>query len=330
MSSRPRSEADKRLHVILAAAASASRRRQRPMHRKCRDGDDKGRNPPKVTLAPVKWLERPELPLSARERSLLKFAIPAQTAMNGKTAPPDRPSLPPVGTVTTSLWEMRTKSNGWARKRAEHTALVELAEKEERERNEERNNATIAAGKSAWVRLKKDGSRLHDFKLIGEALLAGRRVCMQQVNAARPRGVRYVVAYSHWLQTHDFDEIVKTTRQTSALIAENWTEVSAWLRTLPAERRTRLCHPQVVWREFQTRNRKPKAARDKDKTTWRNRQGISELQAKLAVDAVRRIMPCDDPAEIVSTAFRAAGFAWPRSLGPIHQTHPVVAEAPPA
>ena len=171
---------------------------------KCRD--HKGCNPPKVTLAPVKWLERPELPLSAREHSLLKFAIPAQTAMNGKTAPPDRPPLPPVGTVTTSLREMRTKSNGWARERAEHTALVELAEKEERERNEERNDATIAAGKSAWVRLKKNGSRLHDFKLIGEALLAGRRVCMQRVNAARPRGVRYVVAYSHWLQTHGFDD----------------------------------------------------------------------------------------------------------------------------
>jgi hypothetical protein len=314
MSSRPRSEADKRLHIILAAAAGASRRRRRPMHRKYRDGVDKGCNPPKVTLAPVKWLERPELPLSARERTLIKFAIPADTAMNGKTAPHVAQSPPMTGLDIHP--PLPPRSNGGAPERTEETALLALAEKEERERNEACERSAIAAGKSAWGRLKKDGSRLHDFRLIGEALLAGRRVCIRAVGANKPRGIRYVTTYARWLQQHGFSEIVKTTRTTSALIAENWSQVNAWLRTLPAERRIRLCHPQVVWREFKRCDREPKAIQNEGKTTWRDRQSMSEVQAKLAVDAVRQILPCDDPVEIVATAFRAAGFSWPRSLGP--------------
>jgi hypothetical protein len=164
-----------------------------------------------------------------------------------------------------------------------------LAAKEEADREQEHDTAVVSAGKSARQRLKRDTARLNDYRLVGEALLAGRRACMAEAGVSKPRGLRYVQANSRWLKEQGFDEIVKTTRQTSMLIAENWKPVTAWLKTLSAERRTRLTHPQVVWREYQRSKTKPKPT--KDGKNWRNRQSITDLQALQAIDAVTRILP---------------------------------------
>jgi hypothetical protein len=113
---------------------------------------------PVISLAPCHWLAKPELPWSNKERSLRRSAPPEFEMKNGKSVKHNahRPAPLPEDDIR-PLVSLKSAS-GWAHERAEHAALVELAEKEEHERNEERDNATIAAGKSAWVRLKKVAS----------------------------------------------------------------------------------------------------------------------------------------------------------------------------
>ena len=127
------------------------------------------------------------------------------------------------------------KPNGWAlEKRARECAeQVALAQREERERIEALEQSTITAGINAWGRLKRDTARLSDERLIGDALLAGRRRCMREVGADKPRGIKYVKANAAWLKETGFHEIQKSRRQTCMLIAENWVEFHAWKKTLP-------------------------------------------------------------------------------------------------
>lgn len=279
----------------------------RPLSRKCRDGDrNKSYFPPKVTIAHVQWLQRPLVPTSPCERSLVKSAPAPTTPTKGKTLPcvplpsvTDPPSLPP-------------KSNGHA---WDHAGHVTIAEQEEADHITARDQATVAAGQSAWIRLKKDTARLHDHKLVGDALLVGRKVCMQAVGADKPRGIRYVKANSAWLKQHGFDEITRSTRQCAMLVAENWPELQAWMKTLPPSRRTEINHPVTAWRAYVTRNRK--LASNGQDPGWRGRRMIDMTRATAAIEAVQREAPelsADVARNVAFAVMRAVGVAVPREL----------------
>lgn len=280
--------------------------RPRPLSRKCRTGNrDTGWLPPKPTVAPLQWLQKPELPLSAEER---KLAPPRpETPINGKVVHRAAIPLPSV----TDPSPIPPKSNGHARDLDRRA----IAAKEQAERDAEHDAAVVAAGRSAWTRLRKDTARLHDHKLIGDALLVGRRLCMQAVGATKPRGLKYVKANSAWLNQHGFDEIPHSTRQCSMLISENWTPLQGWMKTLSPARRYGLNHPVSTWRAYRTRDRDP-VGKVKD-PGWRGRKTIDMTRARAAIAAVRceaPELPADVARNVAFAVMRALGVAVPREL----------------
>jgi hypothetical protein len=217
------------------------------------------------------------------------------------------------------------KTNGWALEKRARAEQVALAQREERERIEALEQSTITAGINAWGRLKCDTARLSDERLIGEALLAGRRRCMREVGADKPRGIKYVKANAGWLKETGFHEIQKTRRQTCMLIAENWVEFQAWKKTLPIWRQAELNNSVSAWRAFRTRNRT-------DRPGWRARQKTGVTNAAAAIEAVKREapeLPHDIAHNVAFAVMRAVGLAVPRELF-VRTVSPAAVEVRPA
>jgi hypothetical protein len=302
-----------RLRALFANGRASTARRGKP---RTYFIDRDAPSPPNVTLARVQFLERSPLPLSDRERSLLKAKWTPEPAAR-RAAPVAAPAATPppseVPTMTASVTPIRSfhttryianphdplDANPEAEQRAEC---------EERERQEQFDASTVAAGQSAWNRLKSSKTALSDHRLVGQALLVGRRVCMAKCNTGKPRGIKYVQEFGRWLNEKGFGDLQKTRRQTSMLVAENWAEIQLAMKTLSAARRSEINDCTVAWRLFKTRNRPPHSNNGKD-GGWRHRKSIDVTRAKEAIEAVRREAP-----ELDAEACKRVAYAVMRAL----------------
>jgi hypothetical protein len=180
---------------------------------------------------------------------------------------------------------------------------------------EDADDAVIQQGLAAWHRLQRSPS-LEDWRAVGRALGVGRRQCLAAIGTDEARGSRkYPQLMTSWLKDQGLDAISATARKAALLLDMHWPEIEEWLDTLSPNKRAKQNYAQVVWRNFQTRGRKP----SRKGTTWRNRQALTELQVAQAIDAVTKTLPSNDPRTVAMACLRAAGFAIPRpTIAPTH------------
>jgi hypothetical protein len=134
---------------------------------------------------------------------------------------------------------------------------------------------------------------------------------MQEVGAAKPRGLPYVTRNSALLRQHGFMAISRSARQAAMLVVENLPTIEAWLATLPDDKRLGLNHPMVVWRSYLAAQRKRN-----DRTSegaWRDRKMMPEGDFQALFDAIAETLPSGDALHIAMSACRALGFAVPKS-----------------
>jgi hypothetical protein len=221
-------------------------------------------------------------------------------------------------------------SNGWAREQAERREVeISKAESDRRDREAALDASTITAGMNAWGRLRREGARLTDWRLIGAALLVGRRLSMQAVNTRKPRGVKYVIHNSQWLDANGFAEITRSSRQAAMLLAENWIAFSTWLKTQSPERRTRLNHSVAAWNAYRNHGRPPRPS------NWRLRHETTTQAFARAIKAAKAEAPeLDDDIirRVVMAVARELGVSVPRPVivKEAHQTEPIPLAAEPA
>jgi transposase len=161
--------------------------------------------------------DRPDVPLSERERELInaRFRRPPKPPAPAKPSaapdpprvriidvPEDRPTVrrqirarlravPPPTQLELQMAECARSTNEAANMLAQAVAATrsaqDIALAEQRQRDEAFDNSVVAAGQSAWARLKKSRPSLSDGRLTGNALLIGRKHCMVQCNISKPR-----------------------------------------------------------------------------------------------------------------------------------------------
>lgn len=108
--------------------------------------------------------------------------------------------------------------------------------------------ATVAVGRDAWQRRKTDTATWDDWKLIGQALVVGRRQALSIANKAQPSGKQYNQAFSFWLKQHGFDDIDSADRADLFKIMDTLEEIEEWRARLTEEQRAKWNYPGVVWR----------------------------------------------------------------------------------
>jgi hypothetical protein len=115
--------------------------------------------------------------------------------------------------------------------------------------NEEDPDDPVVCGQKAWQRLKDAGrTSWNDWKLIGAALMAGRRRAMEAAKTNKPVGKRYNEAFNFWMQTRGFDEIDKSDRAKLLLIMTDLDRIEKWLAGKTEAERASWNHPSTVWR----------------------------------------------------------------------------------
>jgi hypothetical protein len=127
-------------------------------------------------------------------RQCSRAALPGSRlcGVHGKPKAPKPPSPPRVPTAATPA-RPPAKSNGWAQEQPQaRAAEIAKAEAEEHDLEERRDASTITAAINASTRIRRDTTRLSDYRLLGAGLLTLRRQSMQAVGATKPRGLRYV------------------------------------------------------------------------------------------------------------------------------------------
>lgn len=109
----------------------------------------------------------------------------------------------------------------------------------------------VELGREAWQRRKADGRNCwDDWRLIGQALLVGRKEAMRLAKKDRPAGRKYNELVGNWVQMHGFAEIDKSDRAKLLSIVEKLDEVEAWRATLTDSQRATLNHPSSIWRAW--------------------------------------------------------------------------------
>jgi hypothetical protein len=334
------------------AAADRSRLRQRRVPDWARKGDQGYQNYRPITLPQVAWLAKSPLPLSPRERSLWRFRVldvppqPTDNVMNPQptehdvlldahvrehriaksiladaarnTAPLQQPKPAPASAPVSVRTPHSTRLAEPCVEIPDDPAADERELRERRERDAAYDQSTIAAGVSAWRRLRATKSLLSDHRLVGAALLVGQRLCMEKVKTPRPRGVKYVRAFSAWMAEHGFSDLQKTRRHCCMAVAANWEAVQAAMKTLSPARRAEMCDVTNVWRWYRERNKQPRSnGHDGKDPGWRGRKSIDLARAREAISAVSREAPelAPDVARAVAFAvMRACGLSVPREL----------------
>ena len=113
----------------------------------------------------------------------------------------------------------------------------------------------VALGREAWARRKGDtAASWQDWKLIGAALLVGRKEAMEKA-AGKCSGRKYNDTFGKWLQDNGLDDIDKSDRAKLLLIMENLAEVEAWRAKLKEGKRGQLNHPSSIWRAWTCKDR---------------------------------------------------------------------------
>jgi hypothetical protein len=121
----------------------------------------------------------------------------------------------------------------------------------------------VVAGREAWKRRKTDASWA-DWKLIGEALLVGRRAAMLAAGTNEPSGKRYINQFHFWLQKRGFGDLDKADRSKLLALMENLSAVEAWRAGLSEADRLRQNHPSAIWRAWKCPNRGGRFRRERD------------------------------------------------------------------
>ena len=110
------------------------------------------------------------------------------------------------------------------------------------------------AGTLAWRRLKKDRS-YNDWKITGEAIVAGRQWAMHEAGTNIPVGSTYNRLMGDWLQRYRLDDMDKGERARLVEMMDNIGAIEAWRTTLTLPQRMQLNHPNSVvrrWRKATT------------------------------------------------------------------------------
>jgi hypothetical protein len=109
------------------------------------------------------------------------------------------------------------------------------------------NPDPVIRGQEAWGRLKKS---LADWFAVAEALHHGQHLAMLEARTNKPVGARFQAIMGEWLRTTGFHEIDKGVRSRLLDCLKHRAEIGGWHKTLPANKRQRLAHPNAVWRAW--------------------------------------------------------------------------------
>ncbi|MFZ2078025.1 MAG: hypothetical protein WAV38_15510 [Xanthobacteraceae bacterium] len=107
----------------------------------------------------------------------------------------------------------------------------------------------IRAGRDAWEEIARTES-FESWKVIGRALLIGRKVALAHSGANRAMGQLYSKSFNAWAKQHGFAAMKASTRSVAIELAENENTITAWRDGLPARQRKRLIHPLSVTRRW--------------------------------------------------------------------------------
>lgn len=122
--------------------------------------------------------------------------------------------------------------------------------------SQQQTDDPVNLGREAWLRIKNAaGKAWADWKLIGEALMVGRRELMAKAGTNKPSGKKYSVAFHHWCHDHDFGDFDKDDRAKLLLIMENLSAVEAHRASMSEADRLRWNHPTAVWRAWKCPDR---------------------------------------------------------------------------
>jgi hypothetical protein len=143
-------------------------------------------------------------------------------------------------------------------------------------------NDPVQAGREAWRRLKaQERKSWDDWKLIGAALLIGRKQAMDKAHTNKPSGKTYNTHFHHWLEMNQFDDIDNSDRAHLLEIMEKLPEVEARRAAWTLTDRLRWNSPSTVWRVWKCKRRARAFARQQG-TNAAPRPAVNNAQTEEA------------------------------------------------
>jgi hypothetical protein len=192
------------------------------------------------------------------------------------------------------------------------------------------DNATVEQGLAAWKRRKAEvRASWEDWKLIGAALLVGRRWAMGMAHKDEPEGKAYNQLFGVWVEKHGFGDIDKGDRAKLLLIMGKLDEIEAWrAKKLTEDQRRQYNHPSTIWRVSKCRVRglnsdqpsatsgdaTPRGDEDADDRAEKRWQKAIMVRANQAVGAatIKHWVLDTPPDPGLIAAVREAAEAWTR------------------
>jgi hypothetical protein len=160
-------------------------------------------------------------------------------------------------------------------------------------------------GKAAWESLKRVES-WDQWRTIGYAIEAGREDIMKSlsINDPHSNSKKLKDAIGIWLKATGFNEIDKGARSRLRSCIEHLTQIDEWRKTLDANERVALNHPNSIWCKFKARlpdandgtscgvNAKDEVIRELQEEVDRQTETVSEMAAETPT------APVDDAAAV--------------------------------
>lgn len=125
--------------------------------------------------------------------------------------------------------------------------------------NDQPFDEIIRRGQGALARIEQAHWSDYVDLILAHSVL--RAQAMREAGSNSPHGMRYRKAIAAKLRLHGFDRIDKSDRSRLYRCADNWSEISSWHASQPAEAQARLNHPRVVLAAWQ-RGLKPKKSKE--------------------------------------------------------------------
>lgn len=113
-----------------------------------------------------------------------------------------------------------------------------------------RDEDIVARGREAFERLKSSTALTFDhWKATGDALVVGRQLCMKLAHTTMPRGKKYNMEFSRWLEANSpLDEIHESDRRDLFKVMDHLAEIEEWRATLTEGQRASWNSPSTIWR----------------------------------------------------------------------------------
>lgn len=167
----------------------------------------------------------------------------------------------------------------------------------------------VVQGRAAWESLKRVES-WDQWRTIGFAIEAGRKDIMKSlsINDPHSNSKKLKDEIGIWLKATGFNEIDKAARSRLRSCIEHLTQVEEWRKTLDANERVALNHPNSIWGNFKATRRDANAG--KSRRADAKDEVIRELQEE--VDRLTETvseMAAETPTAPVDDA---AAVAWER------------------